>query len=143
MVCDVLWSFSPSLVASVRPSARPALQIHLLRGHKNDITAFDYSRDGKYVATADSDGNVRVVFRASLGKGQQLRFHQINIARDFPSALAFSPDGKYLCVALSLSRRLAFYQLHSKVANKPELRATIESGQETEISKVVFTAFKL
>jgi WD40 repeat protein len=71
---------------------------HSLTGHKDGVSALDFSPDGTMLASSSSDGTVKLW---SVATGQEL--HTLGVARDLKGeppdmvrALVFSPDGKTL-----------------------------------------------
>ena len=62
-----------------------------LSGHKSDVTAITFSRDGAHIASGDAGGTV-IIWGAKSGKPQlELLGHSNAI-----EGLTFSPDGKWL-----------------------------------------------
>jgi WD40 repeat protein/predicted Ser/Thr protein kinase len=60
----------------------------------DDVSAIDFSRDGKYIATASLDKTVRVLEGTDLKKPVSCQQHEEGVV-----AVKFSPDGKYLATA--------------------------------------------
>jgi WD40 repeat protein/serine/threonine protein kinase len=67
-------------------------EIHRLRGHTWNITCVAFDRTGRFLASADADGKVRIW---EMGAGKELAALQLK-HDGIAMSLAFSPDGKYL-----------------------------------------------
>jgi WD40 repeat protein/uncharacterized membrane protein len=80
--------------ATTRPTGGQAAEPLLLKGHANPVTSLAFTPDGKTLATAGNDGEVKVwevaggKEQASFGRGSFEIF-----------ALAISPDGRLLAMA--------------------------------------------
>ena len=70
--------------------------VAVLRGHTAEVNSAVFSPDGKWIATASSDGTVQM-WEASTGKAvAELRGHMAEV-----NSAVFSPDGKWVATASS------------------------------------------
>lgn len=71
-----------------------SFSIRLLRGHEDQVLVVTFSPDGKYLASADYGGNIRLW---NLTSGQTIAtITGYNKSADLSSNIKFSPDNKYI-----------------------------------------------
>lgn len=77
-------------------------QLHFdeVGGHKEDITCFTFSNKGDVIATASSDGYIRVIRVSDIGQAVQHDTHYM-ISGSVVKSIAFTQNSKRLIVATS------------------------------------------
>jgi len=112
-----------SKTSSSSGTTRPSDPRYLRRfgGHTGTIVALSLSPDGEWIATAGTDGQIRVTRTSDTG-GSHL-YLQTNIRtagggvfQDHASAISWSPDGRTVVCAIRRSREIAFYRVRRKTA---------------------------
>jgi len=141
--------------------------VRALKGHSGPVTAVAQSPNGKFVATAGSNGNVRVWVVSSFSKDAP-RCHTFQVEFDHATALAFIEDGsvradgdscgngdcgvvttvrcvcsfflhQVLALATSASKEVLFYHVHSK--KPPKMKARFATQHAHEIASLHLPTF--
>lgn len=73
------------------PAGKPQRpDIFVQKGHSTNVSAIDFSPDGKYLVSGSDDKNIKLW---EAGTGREIRTF---VAQDMVDFVAFSPDGKFL-----------------------------------------------
>ncbi|XVF79888.1 hypothetical protein PTKIN_Ptkin15bG0026700 [Pterospermum kingtungense] len=104
------------------------LDLNTLKGHSDSVTGLCFSSDGRNLATACSDGVVRV-YKLDDASSKSFKFLRINLpAGGLPIAVAFSDDASSIVVA---SQNLTGCSLYMYGEEKP--KTSNESKQPTKL----------
>lgn len=114
--------------------------LKLLKGHTESVTCAAFSPNGKLVASGSRDRTIQVWVRSTL-TSKQTKHWQVSTEFDAPSALSFTGDSRYLCVASQRDHKVAFYAVSSKA--KPVLKKEfVASGHTDEIISISTPSFE-
>ncbi len=98
--CSLMAAYSPDGMYIVTAGAdkkahiwdaATGLEMHILSGHRGDLSSVMYSPDGKYVVTASDDGTARIW---DVAMGKEVR--QLTIDTLGVNSAAYSPNGEYI-----------------------------------------------
>ncbi|XWS45934.1 hypothetical protein CRYUN_Cryun14cG0022000 [Craigia yunnanensis] len=104
------------------------LDLNTLKGHGDSVTGLCFSSDGRNLATACSDGVVRV-YKLDDASSKSFKFLRINVpAGGHPIAVSFSDDASSIVVA---SQNLTGCSLYMYGEEKP--KTSNESKQQTKL----------
>ncbi|MCJ8281728.1 MAG: hypothetical protein MJK14_18190 [Rivularia sp. ALOHA_DT_140] len=84
-----------------------------ITGHKDSISSFYFSSDGKIIATASNDKTVKI-WQNNTGKLLQTLSHKDNVY-----AVTFSQDNKFVITG-SKNKKLNLWSLNGKLINSIE-----------------------
>eukprot|EP01104_Vermistella_antarctica_P010527 TRINITY_DN2817_c0_g1_i4.p1 TRINITY_DN2817_c0_g1~~TRINITY_DN2817_c0_g1_i4.p1 ORF type:complete len:408 (+),score=78.56 TRINITY_DN2817_c0_g1_i4:164-1387(+) len=115
------------------------LLVTSLKDHTQGITGVSWSPNGKIIATCSSDRSLRLWLTESLAENN-VRYQRVNLEFDSPTTCSFSPDGKYLLVAMEDSKKVVIYGLKEKKVNgKVAITSTVVKEIQTDHKSTITT----
>jgi len=99
----------------------------ILKGHTGAVCGFDFSSNGKLVASCSEDRTVRL-WNVKDFALKEHKYTRGNVEFDYPSCISLSPDSRAFIVALGTEHLLRVYKIHKtkKEDGTPHMSVTQE-----------------